>query len=468
MKYSLTDSIEIEGAWWLPDNPSDRYRGKMKYNPNGDSLLIIEGSFYPSLFSGSSKTIYGESLNGESITIYNSYLSSWSTGDRETTSNKFNSAYIGENYLDKSQDRIESMNLSFSYLESWFDFNPLHVNYPTNTKGKISMVEYTPPEGFFQTIGSLKAKIYIQSKSFPSLSVNDIRVQTYAFITIRPFTKQSFEWYEDVAYRLRQLLSVLIARPISLRYFYLCPKKRRYKHESKIRYMRVCGSYLFSQAGHVQSEDNNLHPREIPFTLEKLKPKLGTILNTWFSTDTRIDKVRDIVFTLSISEDSPIEFRFLSLIQALEAYDRTSGDNKYQSDEDYESVAQLLIDAIPSNLGEGHAAALKSRITYGNEYSLRKRLTALIRLLPTTLHSIYTKGDTNNFVTKVVDTRNYLVHRDETTEGQVLGTADIYVYTRYIELILTHFLLLEIGIPSDMVENELVSHDAYRHIEYLS
>ena len=223
----------------------------MKYNPTGYSELTIEGSLYPSLFSGSTDTIFGESLTGESITLYNSYLSSWSTGDMETTSNRFYSAYIGENYLDKTQDRIESMNMSFSFLESWIDFNPLQVTFPTNSKEKISMVEYTPPEGYFRTIDSLKAKIYIQSKSYPSLSINDIRIKTYTFITIRPFTKQSFEWFENVAYRLRQLLCVLVARPVSIRYFYLCPKKKRYVDNSKVKYMRDCGSYIFPQIGEV-------------------------------------------------------------------------------------------------------------------------------------------------------------------------------------------------------------------------
>lgn len=65
MKYSLVDSIEIDGEWWLPDKPHDKYRGKMEYNPDGGSLLTIEGSFYPTIFSGASQTIHGESLSGE-------------------------------------------------------------------------------------------------------------------------------------------------------------------------------------------------------------------------------------------------------------------------------------------------------------------------------------------------------------------------------------------------------------------
>ncbi|MDN5873075.1 MAG: hypothetical protein L0H29_01670, partial [Sinobacteraceae bacterium] len=59
-------------------------------------------------------------------------------------------------------------------------------------------------------------------------------------------------------------------------------------------------------------------------------------------------------------------------------------DGTYMSPEDYEAVRHALATAIPSSVGADHREALKSRIKYGNELSLRKRINGLAGYLQKT------------------------------------------------------------------------------------
>lgn len=46
-KYIMKNEFQIEGYWWLPENPDNRIAGILHYKPNEESDLQLFGDFDP-------------------------------------------------------------------------------------------------------------------------------------------------------------------------------------------------------------------------------------------------------------------------------------------------------------------------------------------------------------------------------------------------------------------------------------
>ena len=150
------------------------------------------------------------------------------------------------------------------------------------------------------------------------------------------------------------------------------------------------------------------------------------------------------------------------LIQALEAFHRASGIDKYVSDDSYAPMQTALVDAIPSSIASDFRTAMKARLKYGNEFSLRKRLTLISKRVPKDLWAFITNDDPK-FVTRVVTTRNYLTHRDESQKDDVMEFAAIFNAAESLKLLIAFLLLTETGIEAKKVAEVILSHWKYKN-----
>jgi hypothetical protein len=114
-----------------------------------------------------------------------------------------------------------------------------------------------------------------------------------------------------------------------------------------------------------------------------------------------------------------------------------------------------MVETIPSDLDDAFRESLVSKIKYGNEYSLRKRLKQLIDKYPVVSTFIHNR---KQFVDDVVKTRNYMTHYDEHLKGEAKTSWDLYELLTQLRHLLEVCLLSEIGIPTVKVE-ELVKRN---------
>ncbi len=112
-------------------------------------------------------------------------------------------------------------------------------------------------------------------------------------------------------------------------------------------------------------------------------------------------------------------------MQALEGLHRALYKGKYMDESEYTNVKSELTAAIPNNVKPDHKEALKSRIKYGNQISLRKRLDELISILSlNSRNSLFGIG--NGIPRTWIDTRNYYTHWDDELLSNVLDIQSIY------------------------------------------
>jgi hypothetical protein len=150
-------------------------------------------------------------------------------------------------------------------------------------------------------------------------------------------------------------------------------------------------------------------------------------------------------------------------MQALESFHRVTKGGKYLNNDDWKPFRTTLSNAISAELDSGHRESLKSRIKYGNEYSLRKRIGELLESLnEKTLSRL---SPTNKYFTGViVDTRNYLTHYDDELKDVALKDADLYWANQRLRIFISLLLLKEIGVPEELILNSMVENNKVRQI----
>ena len=148
--------------------------------------------------------------------------------------------------------------------------------------------------------------------------------------------------------------------------------------------------YYVAQGANLKSEaSNNL--RDMLFRYKDLEPYFQQCVENWFVKAEKILPIVELYFGLFYLPSMYIGLEFLILTQVLEAYHRRMYAGEYMDTETYkEAVYPLLIKAIPSDLHKDHKESLKSRMQYGYDFSLRKRLNQIVTTVLATTEPLET------------------------------------------------------------------------------
>ena len=147
------------------------------------------------------------------------------------------------------------------------------------------------------------------------------------------------------------------------------------------------------------------------FKFEEIQNDAERIINNWIEAYEQITPTFNLYFLAKMGMQTYLEERFMALVQGLEAYHRRTSDEKRMDEAEFEGLVENLIEKCP----EEHREWLSRELKYGNEVSLRKRLRDLIKPFKDVIGN-RTKRD--NLIDRIVNTRNYLTHYDQSLESE--------------------------------------------------
>ena len=194
-----------------------------------------------------------------------------------------------------------------------------------------------------------------------------------------------------------------------------------------------------------------LAANEFMLSYGSIGDRFGKLVQGWFEQVDQLRSVRTLFFSVIFNDAMYLESRFLSLAQALEAYHRALCDGQYVDPATYDKYADQLRNALDPTMPAPLKQALKARIKFGNEYSQRRRFRLLLSGLDERLRGFVT-ADVDKFVKVVVDTRNYLIHRDEGEKGVVAQGRDLLLLCEQTRLLIYILLLQAAGLDDPTVE----------------
>ena len=489
--YYLLDCYEIEGRWYLPgkDPDTDGLVGTLKYSPDSITLRV-QGSFIESgLFNNDDSngkiTILGFSNEGEHFSLFNCNLTCASQSYPGYTScSYYVGKFYGGDFIIEGEKQLEQMEADFSFLnlDAWLRYQAITCTHSNDRKTAQLQID-------MDTAFASKRSYYVQSagiklseeigyvirppKDWFLEETTEVSIRRSYRITRRENQPPSGQSLFDFMQNYRRLLTLLVGTPMLFSYIdFLSPNGVievdgvEHKWYRKVRmFYRQVGDIV--NAKHLNP--NTFHSILIPH--DDIANTFNEIVNKWYGSQ---DAFRDIsaAYISDLYLPGYVENSFLNCIKGLEAYHRyfalphgSKDEERYDSRVDFDR--QQILKFIANNVAPENQDYFIGRVNYEEESSFRTRLNWLLAEFPDSLKSkvfgSFNSKAKRKLISQVVDTRNYLTHRDNKDgyKNAVFEAVPLMKMIHQLSWVLQYFLLTELGIESTIVTKRLRENWTY-------
>lgn len=441
----MRERFEHQGLWWLPDKPDDRIPGTLKFDPIDGAILNLMGSLKdledftnvvrPAL-------ILGLLSNGKAVTLRDCLDAGSTISFPGIPMSSFyvEMVFIGSHFEDSKDVEFEKLSVEYLHLDEWASISGFVLKIPDDHATHPIVIEYKRPNPVTVSIGESKVSLKFRGGLRASNPlVKEARIEQNAYFSIEPPQKTPLNDLLKSVYHLQHFLSLGISKPVHPVAMWgetLSGEKRRVDI-----YFRSLGRTGFA---------DKIHPAKMLFTYHDLLENFEQFLNNWLRKTDVLEPVYSLHFGIMYNPEMYLHQKFLSVIQALEAYHRRAIGNLEVPKEEHERRIEELLSVAPNN----HRSWLEQKLKYSNEPSLRKRLKEIFSRQPEGTHSV--DGSMNSFIQKVVTTRNYLTHYDKSLKNQAAGGEELHRIVQKLKSLLETCFLHEIGFGNERI-NELLS-----------
>jgi hypothetical protein len=463
MTMRLDEEFTSHGRFWQPDLRERSVAGRLVYSPAEGPAVELSESFGSEAISilgpDEYPVLHGQLLRGDLITLFGCIVKTQSFGGGMGSPVQIiaNRAVVGCLLAGPEQPNIIACTLGFTSFENWMSISPVKYYFPQEAGRNLGVdvtYRFPDPISFAVPHAQLAVEIGQNLETNPGIASFDLRGTGY--LKLSPTAPVIADAVFDLAWQFQNLLSLLVGTPVSITFAELRMV------EGSCTSNRINRTYdlLFDQV--FQSPSRAIHPMEMLLPLGSIHADFPTIAERWISRAKLSKAAIDVYFGSLYRPSSVSNFEFLAVIQAIESYHRSLGTGLYMEATEYEKAIQSVLANIPSEIQGDHRHSLKNRLKYGNEYSLRKRLTRMLDALPEGLRQVVT-GDGVRFVQQIVDTRNYFTHYDDSSKGLALEGIQIHWATQRLRILMVVTLFMDLGVSTDNLIELLRRNANFRH-----
>ncbi len=428
--------LEIEGEWWLPEDPTNRMSGRLLIKPEANAILNLNGSIGFERIG----TILGDSLNGKEISLKSCYVTQIgfiaASKRKEIPRTKLliENVFLGYHFEEEPQFR--GLILKLPYLSEWINKETFNV---LRDSGNGTKIQFTPWSEICR-VENLVISFHDDTKVSESLG-ESYEVKRSTFIEITSENEIQFTQLIGYLWSIRNFFDFATGKNtfpseiIGLKSQYMTNPRSIPKQVEII--LPAENDYLGKDTVITQS---------LPLPLAIIKD-LEVTLQNWFKKQKELEWVFNLYFGYRHNSKSYLNDQFLTLVHALEVYYDISIKTAHMSEEEYkEKVRKLLYDAIPSNLDKDFKDDLKNQLKYGYQKRLRSKLNLLYQKKKKFCEEL---GINESLLSKIVKTRDYYTHYSEDRE-EILSGGEIVKATIRLRALLELFILEEISLNSDI------------------
>lgn len=447
----LQSVVEHSGEWHLPADPSKRISGQLKYTVDraelylNDAFTPMRGDISVSDEQPNYAEVHGVSTTGEALTILNAQRAGvsfnfGSGGVRQPE--RLVSSWLVVGAHVSATGTYSKVRFFVPGLEVWLSKPGIaHSIVIDDATGKSTHTfVLIPTEGEAIQVPSINATLTwgtgTTSRANP---LKHVSIEVLGWVTVEPDAPKAIEWFMDQYSKIASMLGFLAGVPM--------PLDAISAHiVSSSRPVSILVAMRQGEKPKLNSPGDFFVPRN------SLGIDFSSVLTNWFREITTVLIPSQLAFSTLSSSNLWLHVEFLSLIQAIEGFHRGRFPGNYTDDTSYTGVKTALTAAIPASVSPDHRDALKSRIRYGNQISLSKRLNELRQLLGDALSEAIL-ANSGKIPRSWIDTRNYLSHWDEELRPQALDGQEMYNANVRMEHFLRALYLLMMGVPQDAILN---------------
>jgi hypothetical protein len=454
----LNSNHTLNGEWWLPENPDVRRGGDLTI-ANAKGKLKLTDSFLPlpeDLPFGSqsweSDIIHGLLREMGLVTLVNSRVSSGFVFNRGHTAQptSITPKYLALGEHIRKNQQYTSMSFRVPALDAWLAESMIEQSYYFDSDDESCLgSEYrisTKKESVIR-INELQTEFkFTSAAENKSESANRLEIETSSWLIINPDEPQTFDWFLEKKNVVLSFITILCGLHFQadciVAYFNENDEKRSCELVEEL--SRPYRSVSLA--------------REDFFVLKSdLTDQLNGFLQKWAEVYRKFDQACQLAVSVITTEAPWKHLEFLSLMQAIEGFHRHKHSGNYTSEGDYEVIKKEIINSFPRGLSTDHREALKAKIKFGNEISLRKRFKDLLDDLPAEL-AVPLFGPSKKTPQRWIDTRNYYTHWDANSRENILNHLELYAATLILQLFLIVLYLREANVPDHIIKQALVNN----------
>lgn len=459
----INDEFNLEGFWWLPDNPDLRVAGTLAFNQNDGPVLTLTGTFSPAKRAFGSTledrpTIYGITKDGKAVSLFDALQTSRKGGLRQAAVHEVYKGHllaVGFHFAAEDDPIFTSSYVSFEDIEEWLGhrFFDLH---PDGDDGNWSL---DIDRSITRSLGRMDGISFsIGSGFYTDSSSTNFTVTANCYVKVAPDESQSVGWHLATACKIQSLASLCTGRHLPLRLLFLDGPEIHYTKETT----HPVEVHVYASMFHQESQKTRRH--EIPMVrVTDFPDPADQLIQKWFDSYEELSSGLYLFLTALADRAMFISVRFSLAIQALEVFHRRNSPGPIISDEEHAALQKALIAAIPEGTSRPMREKLKGVLSFSNELSLRQRLRALLKEVEEQFGEA-PAGYDKEFISRLVDTRNYYTHYSPELEGKILEGADMHYAIRRIILLLIALLLMRIGIPPIIVREAIGKHREFKRL----
>jgi len=465
MQARLDTALEIHGGFSETPNRSCAILGQLLYEPDKGVELILgktpeDMDPFASAAPPFQRTFYGWLSDGTLVTLYGCFITSSTIhigpGLGSPTRLRVTRALFGRHVADPDALPVRQYRTELSSLAQWTCSQAIWqklVKNDTNAYGldvtcrQPATIEVRLPEKDFD---------FQITHALPyQRSVDSFAVNWRAAVTVAAHDNLALRAIQDIAWQCGYLLTLLVGHPLTARAIVFTTAQ-----EDEASAEPPPLQLLYKQRG--QEEQRHLHPAEMMLPYAHIKDLLPSMVKKWFERSEQAVLATNVFFGSQSHQSPSVNVKFLAITQSVESYHRSLGTGLYMDQALYEESIDELCSHMPAVIQGAHRRSVKSRLRYGNEYSLRKRLSEMFGRLPDDARS-WIANNVETFIDRTVDTRNYFTHYDRTSESNALKGKDAYIAAERLRILLVANLLMDLGIEAQHLMKVLMRNQEFQH-----
>ena len=448
----IKEEFKKSGYFWLPSAPDRRIPGTLTITDGGNIELEVVGLFDESIeglnnaLSGKDdlKRIVGHIEKYGLVTLDDCFYKNKniSFGGISKSTIYVNRALIGVAYDDKEAVRYNKFQFSVEGIDEWVGISGIKVE--SNLKEKTASITYVPPEEILLNLNIGMKLLITYSWTLPGFpNQKEAKITQKTFFKLISEQELPLNDFISVAHKLTTLLCFAVDKTVCIEQV-SGTSDAITQNVGNGKTIPVPILIYYPSLPYAEIEPK-IDWHRMLFRFDQIKNDAERIFNNWFKAYDRIEPALNLYFFAKTGIPKYLDGKFLALVQGLESYHRRTSSEKLMEDAKFNEIVTNLIEYCPKE----HQEWLSSKLKYANEISLARRLKRIIEPFRNYFGS---NNDRKKIIRKIVDTRNYLTHYDESLEANAAVGRELWLLCLRMEAIFQLHLLHVLGFTTEQIE----------------
>jgi len=440
--------ISFKGNWWLPSEKQKEI-GELTIIENKEIRLKL--NYFLGIQKGiqingirNFKIILGETTDYEKITLLNCWAADF-------LGKHFNIEYVfvGEHFNSLDDIKFKSIEFEYTYLNEWaYPFWYEQTLYQNKVKTTYIKKE---PIKLFLNIPHNKIDLLFSFNLIDSL--DNLSKKREAVLLAKSEKQRTFSEWWNVVVTIRNFLILGMFKPI-----YSNILEAETEKGEKIDIYRVIN---------VNVNLSNLRFYNMLFTLEDIGGNMEEYLNNFFKKSNKLKDVTTGLFIVLNNPEMGLENQLIQLSGLTEKYFRDNKNSLVIKRNIYDELRIKIIDLIKNQIDPDPdlpQCFIENNVV--NKYGYQKNFRTILRELVNNVVKIFqlVSGFNKDYCNKVINTRNYFIHKDEQLKDKAEKGEMLYDIIRFLEMVLVINILKDIGFDDNIVKKVFDRFDEFNSI----